>query len=234
MGVDRGALEESLRRLDRLPAAELDMAALLNQVVLAVSHLFSVTGAGLLVVDTAHELRYLASSDEAAKLLEDAQLQTGEGPCLDAFILDRRIRTGDLQADARWPSLRVVLEGTKVRAVLAVPVRFGSSPVGTLNLYVDHARVWDDEDLDALDAYAKVLENLLAVSVAAHRTGELAGQLQYALDYRATIERAIGFEMASEGVDQITAFNRLRTRARNSRRKIGEVAEETLRRLPPT
>jgi GAF domain-containing protein len=232
VGVDRKALEASLRRLDRLSVGELDMAALLNQVVDAASRLFPVTGTGLMVVDTEHELRYIASSDQAGKQLEDAEQQTGEGPCVDAFILDRPVGTDDLLADHRWPHLRALLDRAKVRAVLSVPVRLGGGPVGILEAYVDHPRDWDDDDIEVLGSYGRVVENLLAVSVAVHRSDQLAGQLQYALDYRVTIERAIGFVMARDGVDAVTAFNGLRTKARSSRRKIGQVAEETMRGEP--
>jgi GAF domain-containing protein len=232
VGVDRKALEASLRRLDRLAVGDLDMADLLNEVVEAAGRLFPVSGAALMVVDTAHELRYVASSDQAGRWLEDAQLQSGEGPCVDAFILDRPVRTTDVLADPRWPHLPALLEKAKVRAVLGVPVRLGGGPVGILGAYIDDPREWDDDDLEALSSYARVIENLLAISVAAHRSDQLAAQLQYALDYRVAIERAIGFVMARDGVDAVTAFNGLRTKARSSRRKIGEVAEETTRGGP--
>jgi len=234
VSVDREALEASLRRLDRLAVGELDMAGLLNQVVDAAGQLFSVTGAGLLVVDTGHELHHIASSDQVGRRLEDAQLKTGEGPCVDAFVLDRPVRTSDVLADDRWPLLRAVLDRAGVRAVLGVPVRLGGGPVGILDAYVDQPRQWDDDDVEALGSYARVIENLLAISVAAHRSDQLAGQLQYALDYRVTIERGIGFVMARDGVDAVTAFTRLRAKARNSRRKIGEVAAATMRGEPRT
>ena len=230
MSVDRKALEDSLRRLDRLPVGDLDMASLLNQVVQAASQLFSVNGTGLMVVDTGHELRYVASSDQAGRWLEDAQLRTGQGPCVDAFITDRPVMSSDMLTDDRWPQLRLLLEETKVRAVLGIPVRLGGGPVGTLDAYVDHPRVWDNDDVEALGSYVQVIENLLAVSVAAHRSDQLAGQLQYALDYRVTIERAIGFVMARDGLDAASAFTQLRTKARSSRRKIGEIAQEEMTR----
>jgi hypothetical protein len=135
-------------------------------------------------------------------------------------------------ADGRWPRLRLLLEGSKVRGVLGMPVRVGGGPVGTLDAYVGHPRGWDDDDVEGLGAYAQVIENLLAIGVAVHRSDQLAGQLQYALDYRVSIERAIGFVMARDGVDPLTAFNRLRAKARSSRRKIGDVATEVMRGQP--
>ena len=70
----------------------------------------------------------------------------------------------------------------------------------------------------------------LAAGLKHHTAGELARQLQYALDYRVVIERAVGYLMAKEGIDPVAAFNALRTAARSRRTKIGEVAEHVLAR----
>jgi GAF domain-containing protein len=229
MGVDRDALEASLVRLGQLTVADIDTGMLLGEVVEAARQLLGVTGSGLMVVDAGHVLRLVASSDETGRVLEGAQEQVGEGPCTTALVLDAAVATPDVSVDERWPRLRPLLAESPVRAVLSVPVRLGGGPVGTLNVHLDRRHDWEPAVTEALTSYARVLENLLAASVAVHRSGELARQLQYALDYRMTIERAIGYLMASERLDPVTAFNRLRTKARSSRRKIGEVAAETVR-----
>jgi AmiR/NasT family two-component response regulator len=77
-----------------------------------------------------------------------------------------------------------------------------------------------------------VIGDLLAVSVARHRSDELAAQLQHALDYRVPIERAIGYLMATEGLGSVAAFGRLRSAARNARRKVVDVAREVLEGQP--
>ena len=46
------------------------------------------------------------------------------------------------------------------------------------------------------------------------------------------IERAIGLLMGRDGVDGPSAFNELRRAARNSRRRVSEVAEEVLAAHP--
>lgn len=232
MGIDREALEASLRRLDEIAVGELDTSGVLTEVVQAAKRLLPVTGVGLMIVDTGHTLRQVAASDAAGRALEDAQEQTGEGPCVTSFVLDRPITLADVEIDERWPALRSLVKETKIRAILAVPVRLGGAPVGTLDVYRDHPHDWADDDIAVLLGYARVVENLLAASAAAHRGGEVVRQLQFALDYRVSIERAIGFVMASDRVDAVTAFNRLRAKARSSRRKIGEIAEETLRGEP--
>ncbi len=52
--------------------------------------------------------------------------------------------------------------------------------------------------------------------------------MQYALDNRVIIERAVGFVMARAGVDAVAGFNVLRSAARRDRRKVADVAREVL------
>ena len=112
-----------------------------------------------------------------------------------------------------------------VRAVLGLPVRLGAVTVGTLDVYYDRPHVWRDDECQALGRYRDVIESTLAAAVAAHNAGELAAQLQYALDYRVIIERGVGYLMARDRVDSITAFTRLRRAARDTQSKIGDVAQ---------
>ena len=79
------------------------------------------------------------------------------------------------------------------------------------------------------------MSRTISTLLATERAEELAGQLQYALDHRLVIERAVGYLMASRRLGAVEAFNTLRSAARSHRRKIGEVAAELLDSgsLPP-
>lgn len=234
VGFDSEALEASLRRLDGLTVDQTGLGALTTEVVAAAQHLFEVAGAGLMVADETQSLRYVTASDETGQILEDGQQRSGDGPCLSAYILDRPVWTADLPRDTRWPRLRPLLDGVRVGGVLSVPVRFGGVSIGTLDVYTDQPKDWQPAEIAGLNAYAAVIEKLLAVGLAVHRGDALTRQLQFALDYRVAIERAIGFVMARDRVDAVTAFNLLRATARSSRRKIGEVARDTVdSREPP-
>jgi AmiR/NasT family two-component response regulator len=52
--------------------------------------------------------------------------------------------------------------------------------------------------------------------------------LQAALEHRGLIERAKGILMARDDVDVATAFERLRSAARSSRRPLAEVVREVI------
>ena len=108
------------------------------------------------------------------------------------------------------------------------PVLLGGSPVGTLNVYRDEPAEWDKSDVNALTAYSALISEVLAAALAAEEHSILAGQLQHALDYRVVIERAVGYLMGTQRLDAVTAFDVLRRRARDSRRRVADVATDML------
>ncbi len=228
MEIDKVLLDTSLARLHHLVPSQVELAKLVSEVVRAVTEIFDLAGAGVLLVDADRALRSIAASDATGALLERAQEEFGEGPCIESFIIDEMVESGDIASDGRWPRVRPTLLAGGVRAVLGVPVRLGGGPIGTLNVADDHPRVWTDSERDAVGHFAAVLENLLLVGLVADRNDRLARQLQYALDYRVPIERAVGHLMATMRTDSITAFEKLRRTARDERRKVSDLAEEIL------
>lgn len=229
MPVDPDRLQTSIDELLPLrPTGDLDTQTALGRVTDACEQLFRVSGSGVMLADQQSMLRYVASSDEAGRKLEVAESESGEGPCTDAYVHQATVDSADAQGDDRWPRLAGRLRGTEVRGVLGTPVRMSGVAVGVLNVYRSEPGPWDDDERAALGRYGEVIGQLLGSTVAARRSRELAGQLQYALDYRVVIERGVGYLMARDRVDVVTAFNSLRAAARHSRRKIGELAEELL------
>jgi len=227
VSIDSQALDASLRRLAGRGAVR-DVVPALEDVITACVELFDISGSGVMVADEQNITRYVAASNSASRALEIAESRTGQGPCTTAFVTNEAVASDDLTADDRWPDLASDMTSSGVCAILGVPVRLGGVPVGTLNVYRDRRQEWTDRERAAVSRYAEVVGATLAASLEAHRAGELAGQLQYALDYRIIIERGVGYLMASEGIDALAAFNELRTAARNRRVKIGAVAEELL------
>jgi GAF domain-containing protein len=230
--VDGDALARSLAELDLPDSDDIDVQGGIARVVRGAAGVFVGSGVGLmLIADDGHSLRYVASSDEVARQLELAHEQAGEGPCVDAFVCDSCVKTDDLANETRWPELRAALGDQPIRAVLGLPTRLGA-PVGTLNVYCERPRAWDDSEIAALEAYNSLLEARLAESLLTKQHDRVVGQLQFALDSRVTIERAIGLLMGRDGVDGPTAFNELRRAARSSRRRVAAVAEELLAEHP--
>jgi hypothetical protein len=85
-------------------------------------HLPDVSAAGLLLADPRRELRVVAASSEAARLLELFQLQNDQGPCLDCFRSGQPVESADLAAEEeRWPRFAPAALQTGFAAVQALP-----------------------------------------------------------------------------------------------------------------
>lgn len=226
MHIDEQALQSSLQRL-REAAFDADVAGVLNRAVTAVHRVFGCCGAGIMFITEDGYLSYVAATDEAGRRLEQAQAAAGQGPCYDSYVFGRDVVSSDLRADGRWPHLPAHLPA-EVRAVAGTPVMLAGSPVGTLNVYQDEPAGWDESDVRALRAYGDLIAEVVRAALSARDHSVLAEQLRYALDYRVVIERAVGYLMGSQRLDAVTAFNVLRKRARDSQRRVADVAAEML------
>ena len=234
MAIDPDALAASIRRLATLGKPGTSVVEALQHVTEACVDLFGVTGSGIMLADEQNVPRYVTASDGPGRMLEVVEGDTGQGPCTEAFVNNTVVASSDVTAEPRWPDLAPALRPHPVRAVLGIPVRLGGVTVGTLDVFYDHPHVWQDDECQALARYRDVVESTLAAAVAAQNAGELAAQLQYALDYRVIIERGVGYLMARDQVDSMAAFNKLRRAARDTQSKIGDVAQRLIStgRLP--
>jgi GAF domain-containing protein len=227
------ALAASLRRLRQEPPSQV-LEKSLDHLVTACVELFGVRGSGLMLADGGGDLRYAVATDPTSQELEDAQLATGQGPCVDTYANDELVTSSDMYSDDRWPRFAEHLGRERVRGVLSVPIKLAGVTVGSLYVFKDGRNDWYCSERDALMRYADIGSALLSAAVAAEQSSELAAQLTYAIQHRAPIEQGVGYLMARDRIGQTEAFNRLRAAARSSRRKIGDVARDLLRtgRLP--
>jgi GAF domain-containing protein len=232
VALDRGlsALEHSLADL-RARGHDVGLSESLNEVIGATRTLFGATGAGIMMVNDASVLAAVAATDEGGRLLETRQEEAGEGPCVETLLFDQVVRTPDLAADERWPKLGAEMREAGVRAVLGIPLHVDSIAVGALNVYWNEPHGWDESEVGALEAYGRVVENLLRAAMRAREREQLADQLQHALDNRVVIERAVGVIMQRDQVSAVAAFNQLRQTARSSQTKAAHVAQQLLAEL---
>ncbi len=186
------------------------------------------TGCGLMLVGDDGELRHVGATDDAARALESAQEDLGEGPCVDCFVLGETVATTDVMSDPRWSRLPERLRGHAIGGVLGTPTRLGGQPVGSLNVYRDGPYEWDDSDAAAVAGFNLILEGLLGRAVAARRDELVVSQLQAALDRRVVIERAVGALMERHKISAVTAFTALRRAARDRREAVARVAADVL------
>jgi GAF domain-containing protein len=223
MRIEPAALAKSIGTLTTLDVAE-GFPEALQQVVDAAKLLFGADGAGLMLVGEDELLTWASASDARAERAEAVQAQLGAGPCMVAWQQRGPVAVRDVGAESRWSGVAPALVAAQLRAALSVPVQLVGGPIGTLEVYAAGPRDWNDSEVAALQAYAGVVASLLRAAAAARVKGELAEQLQWALQHRVLVEQAKGVLMEREGLSPAAAFERLRATARAVGRTVGELA----------
>jgi GAF domain-containing protein len=226
--ADRDAFARSLGELRRARPAPGDVFATLQRVVDATLAVFQVDGASLALEHEDGSLRWVVVTDGAAGLLEDTQRELGEGPGLAAYGDGVAVVVIDLATDRRFARLAAVVTPRGLRGVLAVPVVVAGRPVGALSVYATEWCPWSGIDVAAVGAYAGVVAELVAASMALDARDAEVAELTQALTARVWVEQAKGALVATEGLDPAAASERLRARAGASQRTVADMAREVV------
>lgn len=209
--------------------SDYDIADLLYRLVDHSVRLLDATEAGLLLSDQRGSLHVMASSDEKTKLLELFQLQADEGPCLDCYRSGEAVAVADLAANlTRWPRFAPVALAEGYTAVHAFPLRLRKMTIGALNLFSDHPGDLPDDDRYVAQALADIATIAILQERAIQHNETLVAQLEGALASRVVIEQAKGVLAEHGGLDMDQAFQALRDLARNSNRRLADVAHDVV------
>ena len=226
--ADRDGFARSLGAVPRALPDPGDLFATLQRVIDATREVFQVDGASLALEHEDGSLRWVVVTDGAAGLLEDTQRELGEGPGLAAYGDTVAVVVLDLATDRRFARLAAVLTPQGLHGVLAVPVMVAGRPVGALSVYATEPCPWSGIDVAAVGAYAGVVAELVAASMALDARDAEVAELTQALSARVWVEQAKGALVATEGLDSAAAGERLRARAGASQRTVADVAREVV------
>jgi GAF domain-containing protein len=222
--MDGQLLSETFVELTDTMVADFDIIDFLHVLTSRSVELLNVSAAGLLLADPRGELRVVAASSEAARLLELFQLQSDQGPCLDCFRSGRPVSATDLSADKRWPEFADAAGQAGFSAVQALPMRLRDQVVGALNLFRSTVGAFDADTVQVGQALADVATISLLHERNMRRRDTLNEQLQTALNSRVVIEQAKGKLAERLGIDVNQAFTLLRDQARNRNQRLSDLA----------
>ena len=191
--------------------------------------LFDISAAGVMLVSADGDLRVVASSSEAMRVVELFELQAQEGPCPECFRTGRPVIDADLAAgEHSWPAFAPVAIQAGFRSVHAEPMRLRGETVGALNLFDAEAGGLDEADA----LVGRALADVATIAVVQHRIARHAQvvteQLNHALNSRLVIEQAKGVLAERTGLDMDRAFSQLRSYARNNNFRLSDVAQSLI------
>jgi hypothetical protein len=181
----------------------------------------------------------LWASDATAERLEDLQFSLNEGACMQAAATGSPVLVPDLHHSTeatRWPIFAAaVAEQTNVQALFALPLQWGVTNLGVLDMYRSVAgelsqTQWRDA-LSAADIAALMILGLRTDPGPATPDSDAAvGWLDHSTGNRAEIHQATGMVLAQLQVTATEALARLRAYAFVEQRLLGHVARDVVNR----
>lgn len=185
-----------------------------------------------ITVEIGDQVGTIASSDEFATALDQAQYRAGAGPCLTVMREQLAIEVTDAEL-GRWPEWREYARASGLRKMLSMPLRTVGDTMGALNVYSRSAVHFTDGDRATAAFFASQAGGAVAVASRLVHQAELVAHLEAALTSRAVIDQAKGVLMAQERCTADEAFELLRKASQNRNVKLRDVAEHVVARFGP-
>ena len=202
----------ALRKVDDVLA---DVTAAAKELIPGVDH------AGVLLIGTGGTHQTLAPTSELMFQLDELQIATGEGPCLEAALDEIVIRVDDFGNEPRFPNYAPKVAELGLRSALSLKLYTADRTAGALNLFAYEPNLWNTE----AETIGMVLAAHAASAILASRENE---QLQSALSSRDRIGQAKGIIMERFKIDDVRAFAMLRQLSQETNTKLVDVAQRVI------
>jgi len=202
----------SLRRVDDVLV---DVTAAAKELIAGVDI------AGVLLVGKGGTHQTLAPTSDVMFKLDELQMTTGEGPCLQAALDEIVIRTDDFRNEPRFPNYAPKVVELGLLSALSLKLYTADRTAGALNLFGYEPRLWNSE----AETIGMVLAAHAAAAILASRESE---QLQSALSTRDRIGQAKGIIMERFKIDDVRAFEMLRKLSQDTNTKLVDVAHRVI------
>ncbi|MFD9701010.1 ANTAR domain-containing response regulator [Lentzea sp. NPDC059081] len=185
-------------------------------------------------VVTTERPRTAAATNQDLVRLDEAQYESGRGPCLESATELKPVRAVIGEHQNLWPEFEKTALAAGVRAYLSVPVILPATDgteaqhVGTLNIYSYTAAAFDPFDEGLMRLFTTAASATITNAQRwAHSRGKVE-HLERALESRAAIEQAKGVLMAVHACTADEAFKMLVEQSQRANTKLREVAARLL------
>jgi GAF domain-containing protein len=174
------------------------------------------------------EVHTRASTNDLPKAVDQAQYETGQGPCLDTLYEQRTARIPNVAVEERWPVFAAQASELGVASMLSVQLFVQGEDLGALNIFSKEVEAFDEES----EHVALLFASHAAVAMVGAQEKE---QLKSAIEFRDLIGQAKGILVERFQISGDQAFQVLARASQNSNRKLRDVAAERIqqRTRPP-
>ena len=223
-------LQRSLAELSTFLVGDQSIDDMLTRIArLAVESLPPAAFAGITMIVN-DQVTTQAFTDPTSPEIDQAQYDSGRGPCLDAFRQGTTIVVESLENDDRWPEFAAAATARGIRSTLSLPMLAADDSVGALSFYADADRAFGEAEAVTGQLFAAQAAVVL-VNARAYWGARLQSEhLQLALEKREVIDMAKGIIMNAMGCSPGEAFDVLAKQSQRENRKVREIAAEIVDR----
>jgi GAF domain-containing protein len=162
--------------------------------------------------------------------IDEAQYQTGKGPCISAFHDQQAYRIDSTTDDDRWPEFAKTALAHGIHSTLSIPLRARGDSLGALNLYSEIPSAFTNGYESIVRVFADQASIALANAQVYWDAHQLSENLSEAMKTRETISQAVGILMAQGGRSPDDAFQLLASASQRENRKVRDIAEQIVKR----
>jgi GAF domain-containing protein len=163
-------------------------------------------------------------TDPEAPEIDQAQYDSGDGPCVTAFREGRITEIESTSEPGDWPEFRATAAAHGIGSTLSLPLLVDVTPVGALNLYAKSEHAFTEPDRQTGMVFASQAAIVLANAQAYWDAYDLSVRLGEAMEHRAVIEQAKGVLMSTQGFDERSAFDMLVAASQRENVKLRDIA----------
>ncbi|WP_189154788.1 GAF and ANTAR domain-containing protein [Lentzea pudingi] len=211
-----GHLTGIARALQRQRGEQETMDAIVHA---AVGTIPGAVHAGIMTVVGRKEISTVAATGQLACDVDQAQFDTGEGPCLTALFDQLIVSVPDVVNDERWRAFGRRVAELDVGSMLSFQLYVQDEDLGALNLYSHETAAFDEESQHVGSLFA----GHAAIALASVQERE---QLAAAVHTRDLIGQAKGILMERHRLSADQAFAVLTRASQHTNVKLRDIAEQ--------
>lgn len=184
------------------------------------------SGAGIMLMSGDVPRGSICTTNAVSACIEQLQYDLMEGPCVDAYRLDRPVLEPDLASPTtpRWVAFTGPALDAGVRAIFGFPLQVGAVRLGALNLYRDRPGPLSPEQHADVLVLADIAAQSVLILQASAAPGQLAQALENDSEFQYVVHQAAGMVSAQLEISLTHALIRLRAYAFGNEVPLLEVA----------
>lgn len=168
--------------------------------------------------------RTAAFTDPTSHRVDQAQYDTNEGPCLDAFRESRTFQIDSTSEPGPWSAFRAAAAAEGIGSSLSLPLLVKGEAVGAMNLYSKEKHAFSESECRLASQFATQAAIVLSNAQAYWDSRALSENLNDALASRAVIEQAKGMLMAAQRCSAEESFELLVKASQRENVKVRDIA----------